>query len=195
MDTLTLKEILEAESVSAIPSTMYVWYDDSGTITGISNLKSDGPYLQVPKARLVDFLSGKKDYCRYNIEYFKFDTALQIKDETTKISSALIYEIPRVTELGHADCTIIHNRELQHWELVLSDSAKALLSQINPNTIFEFHLTSVKDPHFLYKTILLKVPNMLAAKPLGFKSEIEQDINLFSISTFGYFKSYGLLVV
>jgi len=195
MDTLTLKEILEAESVSAIPSTMYVWHDDSGTITGISNLKSDGLYLEVPKARLVDFLSGKKDYCRYNIEYFKFDTALQIKDETTKISSALIYEIPRVTEERQADCTIVHNKEQKCWEVLLTDAAKVELSKINPSTVFYFYLTAIKDPHYLYKVISVQTSDILDGKVLNFKSKFEIDIDAYNISTFGYFKSYGLLLV
>ena len=195
MDTLTLKEILEAESASAIPSTMYVWYDDSGTITGISNLKSDGPYLEVPKARLVDFLSGKKDYCRYKIDYFKFDTALQIKDETTKISSALVYEIPRVTEDGQADCTIVHNKEQKCWGVVLTDTAKLELSKINPSTVFYFYLTAIKDPHYLYKPISVQASDILGGSILRFKSDFELDVDAYTISTFGYFKSYGLLVV
>lgn len=195
MDKLTLEEIAQAKSLSVVSKTMYVWHDANGVITGISNYPSDSGYLEVPKTRLRDFLSGKKDYSRYNIDYFKFDEALDIKDKIVGISNTLIYEIPRVDSLGLVDCTIIHNSELQHWELSLSDAAKALLTQINPNTVFEFHLTSVKDPHFLYKTIGLIASHMLEAKPLGFKSNIEKDIDAFTISTFGYFKSYGLLVV
>lgn len=195
MDKLTLEEIAQAELLSVVSKTMYVWHDTAGAITGISNYPSDTGYLEVPKARLRDFLSGKKDYSRYNVDYFKFDEALDIKDKIVGISNSLIYEIPRVTELGLVDCTIIHNTELQHWELNLTDTAKAMLTQINPNTIFEFHLTSVKDPHFLYKTISLITSHMLEAKPLGFKSEIEKDVSNFTISTFGYFKSYGLLLV
>jgi hypothetical protein len=195
MDTLTLEEILQAEAVSAIPKTMYVWHDDTGTITGISNSPNDGGYLEVPKSRLKDFLSGKKDYCRYNIDYFKFDNALTTKDEIVKVSSTLVYEIPRVTDKGVADFTIIHNKKQKRWQILLSDSAKDMISKINPSTTFDFYLTKIKDPHYLFKTITIKVSDIKNGNKLHFKSDFEEDVDAFSISTFGYFKSYGLLVV
>jgi hypothetical protein len=195
MDTLTLEEILQAKAVSIIPKTMYVWHDEAGTITGISNLPSTGGYLEVPKSRLHDFLSGKKDYYRYNIDYFKFDNALQTKDESVKISSALIYEIPRVTDKGITDFTIIHNKQQKRWEILLSDDAKGVIAKINPSTTFDFYLTAIKDPHYLLKTITVQVSNMKDGNKLKFKDSLEEDIDSFTISTFGYFKSYGLLVV
>jgi hypothetical protein len=195
MDTLTLQEILQAEAVSMIPKTMYVWHDEAGTITGISNIPSTGEYLEVPKSRLHDFLSGKKDYCRYNIDYFKFDNALQTKDESIKISSALIYEIPRVTDKGVVDFTIIHNKKQKRWQILLSDDAKDMISKINPSTTFDFYLTATKDPHYLLKTITVPVSNMKDGNKLQFEASLEEDADSFTISTFGYFKSYGLLVV
>lgn len=195
MDKLSVKEIIAAEAVSVIPSTMYVWYDDLGTITGISNLTGDGSYLEVPKVRLTNFLSGKKDYCRYNIDYFKFDDALQIKDDRPKISSSLIYEIPRVTELDQADCTIIHNKEQKCWEVVLTDQGKIELSKINPSTAFYFYLTAIKDPHYLYNEISVHASDLLEGGVLRFRSNFEENVDAYTIATFAYFKSYGLLAV
>jgi Uri superfamily endonuclease len=195
MDKLTLEEIQQANGVSNISSHMYVWHDADGTITGISNYAYDGAYLEVAKTRLVDFLNGKKDYYRYKIDYFKFDQALQTKDKTVEIASALIYELPHVESIGLVDCTIVHNSSLQHWEFVLTDYAKGMLLQINPSTIFEFYLTQLKDPHFLYGTVTIDAMQLLNENKVEFKSEIENNIDSISISTYGYFKSYGLLVL
>ena len=86
---LSQYQLDQIKQLSIIPSTMYVWYNEDGSITGISNSKSYGLYLEVEKSRLQDFLSGKKDYCRYNINYFKFDRALQIKEDNVEISFSL----------------------------------------------------------------------------------------------------------
>jgi Uri superfamily endonuclease len=195
MDRLTEEEILQAHAVSAISNTMFVWHNEEGTITGISNYPSDGSYLEVSKDRLVDFLSGKKDYCRYHIDYFKFDEALRIKDGSIEISSALIYEIPKITEVGDTECTIIHDINNKRWKLLLSDSAKQVITQINPDTLFYFHLTSIKDPHYLYRTMKVSASAMMSGATTSFKTDFENTLSNFSVATFGYFKSYGILEV
>ena len=195
MDKLTEEEILQANAVSNIPKKMFVWHNEEGIITGISNFPGDSGYIEIAKDRLVDFLNGKKDYCRYHIDYFKFDASLRVKDQSIKISSALIYEIPKITEVGDTECTIIHDNKNKSWKLLLSDSAKEVITQINPDSLFYFHITSIKDPHYLYRTMKVSASSMLLGASTSFKSEFEENLSNYSVATFGYFKSYGILEV
>ena len=96
---LTKEELEQALAVSYIHPNMYVYYNAYGNITSISNVKqTDMEHLEVPEVKLVDFLSGKKDFSRYKIDYFKFNRENTKHEVDVDTSQNLIYIVPVVSD-------------------------------------------------------------------------------------------------
>ena len=74
IDELTPEQLANAQTVSIMPTCMFVYHDELGNITAISNEKNDSLlYVEVPESKVVDFISGAKDFSKYRIDYFTFN--------------------------------------------------------------------------------------------------------------------------
>ena len=169
---------------------MYVYYNDYGNITSISNVKqTDIEYLEVPETKLVDFLSGKKDFSRYKIDYFKFNRENTKSEIDVDTSQNLIYIIPLVSDYSK-DITIVFNKQELSWSFVLSDNAKNIVSQYSLDKVYSFYVTKNKDPQFLLDSIHVTGTGLLD----NVSMPVSAGLTSISLVTSRHFKSYGLLI-
>lgn len=187
---LTKEELDQALAVSYIHPNMYVYYNDYGNITSISNVKqTDAEYLEVPEVKLIDFLSGKKDFSRYKIDYFKFNRENTKHEVDVDTSQNLIYMVPVVTDYSK-DVTIVLNKQELSWSFVLSNNAKTTVSQYSLDKVYSFYVTKNKDPQFLLDSIHVTGTEML--NNVSIPSIV--GLTTMSLVTSRHFKSYGLLI-
>jgi hypothetical protein len=189
-DELTKEELDQALAVSYIHPNMYVYYNDYGNITSISNVKqTDTEYLEVPEAKLIDFLSGKKDFSRYKIDYFKFNRENIKQEADIDTSQNLIYIVPLVDDYSK-DVTIILNKQKLFWSFVLSNNAKNTVSQYSLDKVYSFYVTKNKDPQFLLDSIHVTGTELLN----DISIPLTEGLTNVSLVTSRHFKSYGLLI-
>jgi hypothetical protein len=194
---MTIEKLTDAEiEIAMKPYSLpfaYIYYNDDGQVTMISPIKYDHlKYLEVPFERAKDFLAGKKDSSKYDLEYFKTGISVVVKNESL-IRKNIIYEIPVVEAIGDNDLTIVHNNANKCWEIVLTRNAIDLLEKQNVNSLIKFYLTEKSKPHLLITTIDVKGSELFTRKYIKFVSEIEQDLDAVSVYTYPDFASYGLI--
>ncbi len=191
MDYLTEEELRIAQRPYEVPKFAYIYYNDQKEITMISPIKYDNlDYLEVVFDRAKDFLLGKKDFARYDLEYFKSGTLAKTTIEQ-KIRKSVIYEIPNVDSKNKCDITLIHSAD--HWKVHLSSESIDVLQRRNLNSSMKFYVTSKSNPSLLVTTLEIKGLDLLSKKAINFSSEEEQNLNSISIYVYPEFDSYGLL--
>jgi hypothetical protein len=196
IDKLTKQELKDVEEISKIDPNMYLYHNNLGEITALSNIKPEaGDYLEVPKEKLVDFLSGKKNISRYKIDYFKFKD----KDNTPSkgnvfIPKDLIYTIPFIKKEDSVDVLVTHSKREELWYFSLSDNAKALVQSQNLDKTYQFFVIKDEDLNFLISTIEIRGSDLLSDKSVPFSAPIEKHVYNVSIVTTKDFESYGLLI-
>jgi hypothetical protein len=187
---LTKEELEQALAVSYIHPNMYVYYNAYGNITSISNVKqTDMEHLEVPEVKLVDFLSGKKDFSRYKIDYFKFNRENTKHEVDVDTSQNLIYIVPLVDDYSK-DVTIVLNKQKLSWSFVLSNDAKNTVSQYSLDKVYSFYVTKNKDPQFLLDSIHVTGTELLDNVSMSLTAGLTN----ISLVTSRHFKSYGLLI-
>ncbi len=189
IDKLSEQEIIQALTPFVPPSSAFVYYDEMGGINMISPRKyNDLQFIEVPFERVRDFLEGKKDYTRYDLEYFKTG-AVKIIENANTIRKNLIYEIQLTDNSNQVN--VFHNKE--SWEFLLSNDAIDALERTNLNSTIKFYVTIRSKPQLLITTIEIKKIDLLTKKIVNFIFDEEKDLNKISLYTFPEFDSYGLI--
>jgi hypothetical protein len=191
-DELTLEQLEQVKQLSYIHPNMYVYYNDFGNILSISNVKeSSKDYLEVPEEKLKDFLSGKKDFGRYKIDYFKFNYENSLADESSiDTSNSLIYTIPIVDSETLKDLTIIFDKTNKTWQFVLNNNGIQTVHQHSIDKVYSFFIVKDRDPHYLIET--LQVTGHELIDSIVLKCNYVPKIP--SITTMKQFNSYGLVI-
>jgi hypothetical protein len=87
IDELTSEQLAKAQAVSIMPTCMFVYHDESGNITAISNEKNDSLlYVEVLESKVIDFISGAKDFSKYKIDYFTFNKEDHKEEVANKVN-------------------------------------------------------------------------------------------------------------
>jgi hypothetical protein len=191
MDCLTEEELKLAQAQYQVPKFAYIYYNDRRQITMISPIKYDNlDYLEVVFDRAKDFLQGKKDFARYDLEYFKSGSVVQQLKEQ-KIRKSLMYEIPSVDSKNKCDITLIHSKTF--WEINLSADAIDSLQRKNLNSSMKFYITKKFKPAYLIKILEIKGLDLLSKKRINFTTEEEYNLDNLSVYVYPEFDSYGLM--
>jgi hypothetical protein len=174
---------------------MFVYYDESGNVTGISNEKNESlMYAKVDESKVTEFLSGAKDFSKYKIDYFTFN-----KDEfkslpLVEIPTNLIYIVPFIKKEDTTDIVITHDKENKRWSFNLSQLGIEVVKQQNLFKPYRFYIIKDSNPQFLLSTIELTGAELLETPSVGFKSKFENHVKTVGVATMKEFNSYGLLV-
>lgn len=191
MDCLTEEELKLAQAPYEVPKFAYIYYNDRKEITMISPIKYDNlEYLEVVFDRAKDFLLGKKDFARYDLEYFKSGSKTT-KIQEQKIRKSVIYELPKVKNKNSCDVTLVHSKSF--WEVHLSAEAVDTLQRKNLNSLMKFYVTRKSKPQLLITTLEIKGLDLLSKKHINFSTEEETNLENISVYVYPDFDSYGLL--
>lgn len=195
IDELTPEQLEQALAVSIMPTCMFVYYDESGNVTAISNEKNDSLlYAEVPESKVIDFLSGEKSFSKYKIDYFTFNKDAYKAELLIDIPTNLIYVIPFSKKEDIKDITITHDKETKTWTFVLNESGVEVVKKHNIFKPYRFYIIKDNNPQLLLSTIELTGEELLQSPSVAFKSKFENHVKTAGIVTMKEFNSYGLLV-
>ena len=195
IDKLTPEQLEQALAVSIMPTCMFVYYDESGNVTAISNEKNDSLlYAEVPESKVIDFVSGAKDFSKYKIDYFTFNKDDYKEELLIDIPTNLIYIIPFSKKEDEKDITILHDKETKTWRFILNELGVDIVKKQNCFKPYRFYIIKDNNPQFLLSTIELTGDELLQSPIVPFKSKFENHVNTVGVATMKEFNSYGLLV-
>ena len=195
IDELTPEQLEQALSVSIMPTCMFVYYDELGNVTAISNEKNDSLlYAEVPEFKVIDFLSGAKDLSKYKIDYFTFNKDDYKETSLIDIPTNLIYIVPFSKKEDKKDITIVHNKETKTWSFILNELGIDIVKKHNVYKPYRFYIIKDNNPQFLLSTIELTGEELLESPSVAFKSKFENHVKTVGVATMKEFNSYGLLV-
>lgn len=194
-DFLTPEQIEEANHVGQIVTKMFV-YHNNGKITSISTKPDVNlSYIEVPLAKVTDFLNGKKSYNDYSIDYFLTGGKLTVVKRTEdQINLKLLYILPKINDLNSVEMYVVHNIKDGLWEFKLTQSGKILVESQNLATNYYFFVTKFGNPHYLYRSMYVTGNDLVKGVSLPFEKSIELDENAISISIVKKFNSCGYIV-
>ena len=195
IDELTPEQLANAQTVSIMPTCMFVYHDELGNITAISNEKNDSLlYVEVPESKVVDFISGAKDFSKYRIDYFTFNKEDYKEEPLIDIPTNLIYIIPFSKKEDEKDITVVHDKETKTWTFTLNELGIDIVKKQNSFKPYRFYIIKDNNPQFLLSTIELTGDELLQSPIVPFKSKFENHVNTVGVATMKEFNSYGLLV-
>jgi hypothetical protein len=195
IDELTPEQLAKAQAVSIMPTCMFVYHNESGNITAISNEKNDSLlHVEVPESKVIDFISGAKDFSKYKIDYFTFNKDDYKEASLIDIPTNLIYIVPFSKKEDKKDITIVHNKETKTWSFILNESGIEIVKKQNSFKPYRFYIIKDNNPQFLLSTIELTGEQLLESPSVAFKSRFEKHIKTVGVATMTEFNSYGLLV-
>ena len=195
IDELTPEQLEKAYAVSIMPTCMFVYYDESGNVTAISNEKNDSLlYVEIPESKVIDFISGAKDFSKYKIDYFTFNKEEYKEEPLIDIPTNLIYIIPFSKKEDLKDIIITHDKETKTWTFTLNESGIDIVKKQNSFKPYRFYIIKNNNPQFLLSTIELTGNELLQSPTVAFKSKFENHVNTVGVATMKEFNSYGLLV-
>jgi hypothetical protein len=195
IDELTPEQLQQALAVSIMPTCMFVYYDESGNVTSISNEKNDNLlYAEVPESKVVDFLSGARDFSKYKIDYFTFNKDDYKSESLVDIPTDLIYVIPYSKKEDTTDIVVTHDKENKSWHFALTNDGVEIVKKHNLYKPYRFYIIKDNNPQFLLSTIELTGNELLKGCSVAFKSKFENHIKTVGVATMKEFSSYGLLI-
>ena len=195
IDELTPEQLANAQTVSIMPTCMFVYHDELGNVTAISNEKNDSLlYVEVPESKVVDFISGAKDFSKYRIDYFTFNKEDYKEEPLIDIPTNLIYIIPFSKKEDEKDITVVHDKETKTWTFTLNELGIDIVKKQNSFKPYRFYIIKDNNPQFLLSTIELTGDELLQSPIVPFKSKFENHVNTVGVATMKEFNSYGLLV-
>ena len=195
IDKLTPEQLEKALAVSVMPTCMFVYYNESGNVTAISNEKNDLLlYAEVPESKVVDFISGARDFSKYKIDYFTFNKDDHKEESLVDIPTNVICLVPFSKKEDDKNITIIHNKETKTWSFILDELGIDIVKTHNLYKPYRFYIIKDNNPQFLLSTIELTGEELLESPSVAFKSKFENQVKTVGVATMKEFNSYGLLV-
>jgi hypothetical protein len=186
----------ESEIILAgqVYNTFYVHYDSEGKVYSVSNTPSDVlSNFEIDINLIQNFVEGKKDSTKFDIEYFYNISKGLIVDgedrELTIKSETLLYTIPKDSSSSD-EIVVEHDAKNLQWTVTARKGIDEKLTIISSINLF---VCKKDDPHFLYTQYSI-TPRELINNTLyiPFKTEIEKDFNSVMLTTLKKFNSYSL---
>jgi hypothetical protein len=172
-------------------NTMYVHYDDDGTVHYISNvIDSSKRTFEIDISLIEEFLDYRKHAYNYKINYF-LNLANGIVEEQviSNNNSNFIYLVPRTAEFNN-ELTLVHDKINRQWILTVREDVRYKL-EVMPK--FVFFLCKKDDPHYLYSYFTVDATSLMKQDmAIDFSNEFEVDLNLFSVAVERKLQSYGI---
>lgn len=187
-----------SESVLYVSTKRYVYFDDDGNLTAVSNVNTEpGNYIEVEFADIVNLITGKEQFFHY---YVAFDTVSKSyvlkhkfnEEEFTFDVNNQIYKIPRNDT--RTDIKIVQDIKNKKWKIILDDIIRSNFK--SKKMIFtkslNFSFTAYNEPHQLEKFIVVDLNQLIESNlEIKFENQIELDPNALSVYTIKRLETYS----
>ena len=177
----------------------YVYFDENGEITKITNYKEDenASFVKVDYKLVEKIMEGSLPSFNFMVIYDISIREYVIKpkismNEFTYTVNDRIHEIKK--NLIDADLTIIQDIKNACWKFNINDSLRSqLLAQnISINTPLFFSITKKHNPHILYRTIEVKFSEILEqldfSVPFVYNDENTTTLSVYTIKKMQSYK-------
>lgn len=188
------------EDIFFIPNDRYIYYDEDGEITAVSNTNDlEGDYIVLPLEKVINFLNGKESTSLYFVVY---DTllkkyVLKLKYYSDDISFDIndsIYQVPRKVK-EKPDLTVVQDIKNKQWVFRVNQGLKKYFKSQNSfyDQKIQFSVTRNNDPHELYRVIIVSFKELIHSRniKIPFEYDLEEDnddISLYTIKRFEIYK-------
>lgn len=192
------------EDVIYIPTTRFIYFDESGSLLSISNSKSEtGNFIEVDYAQVADLVSGKQQLHQY---YITFDIIIKTyvlelrnTDDTNNIVNHQLHYIDRTSSELIPDLTITQNISKKEWVIALADPVRKNFSgkNISVNLSLMFSVTGYNEVQSLERVIIVEISELISNNcvKIPFTSQIELDDSALSVYTIKRLESYHHRVI
>lgn len=191
------KKIKKEELVQLVYDKKYLHYDNAGLVVGISiDPSRTFKNFQIELELIPNFISGKKNFINYKIDYFLNIAEGLISDEDdiedVLKNQVVLYEIPVEENNNTFDIVVKHDSLSKKW--IVETTADA--NKLSAITTIPLYVTVKNNYNFLVSSYqinpLLLVDNAIE---LNFLVDEESNLNNISVLTVKKFKKYGLVKV
>jgi hypothetical protein len=175
----------------AVYSTKFINYQDTGEIISISSSIESENFLEIDIELISNFVTGNKNFHKYNIDYFKKIKLGVLKDtdelDTLVKFDYIYYKIPENNDFH--DICINHDANNKEWIVSLSEV-------LNKHTLedFNFYVVFKNNKNFLLSSYTVNAENLIKEKNIKFKflSNDEIDFNKIEILTYKNYNHYSV---
>ena len=177
----------------------YVYFDENGEITKITNYKEDEnlSFVKVDYKLVEKIMEGLEPSFNFMVIYDISIRAYVIKPKL--LITDFIYNVnDRIHEIKKnlldADLTVIQDIQNTCWKFDINDSLKSqLLAQnISISTPLMFSITKKHNPHVLYRTIQVKFSDILEkldySVPFVYNTEYTSNLSVYTIKKMQSYK-------
>lgn len=188
---------VKKQDTDLVYNKKYLHYDDHGNVFAISIAPSS-----VYKNFLIDldlipnFISNKKNFINYKIDYFLnvAEGLISDDDEVEDVlkNQVVLYEIPVEESNNGFDVLVRHDGVSKKW--IVETTADS--NKLGAIATIPLYVTIKNNYNFLVSSYHIN-PLVLAADKVELEFLTEEEINLDSVSvlTIKKFKKYGLIKV
>lgn len=187
------------EDQISIPTDRYVYYDDHGEITSISNTNDEeGNYITVPLEKVMNFLLGKESTSFYvvvydtlikqhmlKLKYHSDETAFRIGDEIFKVNHS---------SCEKPDLVITQDLLEKKWRFQVDEGLKLYLKSqsFDYNKKLYFSITRKNDPNELYRVLTVNFKDLVEKDfcEIDFEFQSEGSKDDLSVYTTKKFETY-----
>jgi hypothetical protein len=182
----------ERSTSGMVYNSFYVHYDNEGTVHLLSNVKEDKyKVFEIDLFLIDDFINGKKDFRKYNIEYFyNLSKGIRISENDTVEYSKPLFQILPLTYNVNDTVILEHNTIDHKWTVYFDEEALEKLEVLPPIT---FYICKKDDPHYLYRYFTVDASNIIDGKiDYSFETNYEENLGQISVATLKRFPNYGI---
>lgn len=190
---------MNIQEIIFVPTKKYVYFDEYGEITAISNTNTQGGnYIEVENSEVIGILNGTEKinlYCvSYDTVYKKYILKNRFIDENSFVSILdNIYEITNFKDDNY-DLKIIKNNKDHNWEFELHSAIKENINEKNVDNVgvLNYSITRKNDPHELFQFIQVSFKELVdqTVVKIPFDSQKIVDNDNISVYTMKKFQKY-----
>lgn len=177
-------------------NTRYVHYNNSGEVLSISGEPDNNfKIFEIDINLIPNFVSLKKDFKKYNIDYFRSISEGTITDEDDQEdivrNTITFYQIP-IEEFEDCDLLIEHDAANKQWHFS-STTNHSILETIN---LVPFYVTAKDTYNYVISSYQFN-PILLSSSrvSLDFLSNYEMNLDKISLLTIKKFKKYSVVSI
>lgn len=185
------KKIVEFNGV--VYTTRFVHYNDQGEVFGIGGLPDQNfKNFEIKIDLIPNFVSLKKNYRIYNIDYFvkiaegliTDEEEIEDADKNNLIPFEVLFE-----QNKNAELSIVHDATNKQWVV----SSTAYKNKLETISSIPLYITIKNNYNFLLSSYSINTLDLIDKQvTLDFLTDVEQDINSISILTVKKFRSYSV---
>lgn len=178
INDLTEEDLVKSNEQLQISNVFYVYYDDTGNITAISNEKTrDTNIIQTTKNIVEDFLVGKKHFANFKVKLQ--EAKKEIVEKEFKIESYV--DLIKINPSSNS-C---------QFNLIIGNGKVKFISSSNIEESIDipFFIVEKGNFHKVIETIVINTSELTADCERSFN----YDLNSVWVITRKYFKSYRII--